>query len=118
MNIKFGKILLTCLLFAVASVYGNTGKPNSFIHSTGNVNNGSAYSPSAIDCNNELELSVIHSLSSSSQQVSIRKLTGFDSVENAQACTLSQNNLFSFATATTDKHSFHLLLIFPFHYFW
>ncbi|MES2329158.1 MAG: hypothetical protein V4539_06105 [Bacteroidota bacterium] len=118
MNIKFGKILLACLFFAVASAHGNTGRPGSFMRSSGNVNNASAYSHSAIEGNNELELSVIHSLCSSSQQVSAKKITGFDSIESAKACTLSQNNLFSFNTATTDKHSFHLLLIFPFHYFW
>lgn len=118
MRIKFGQILLTCLLLAVANVYGNTGKPGAVTLSAAHTDKGSDYSHSSLNCNNELELSVTHSLSGSSQQAGVKKLSAFGNVESVQAFASRQTNLFSFPTATSVNRSVHLLLIFPFHYFW
>lgn len=118
MRITPAKILLTCLLLAVTGVYGNITKPGSFDLSVNHERASSEYSHSSLNTDSELELSITHSVSSSSQQVSVKKSTGFGSVENAQAFASHQNNLFSFSAANTYSRSVHLLLIFPFHYFW
>jgi hypothetical protein len=116
MRISLFKILLTCLLFAVTGVYGNITRPGCFNPSTEKAT--AAYSHSTLDADSELELSVTHTVSSSTQQVSIKKLNSFGAVENTEAFASRQSHLFSFPKATSENRSVHLLLIFPFHYFW
>ena len=118
MRMNLAKILLTCLLLTVTGVYGIIAKPGSYDVSVSHERTTSEYSHSSLDTDSELELSITHAVSSSSQQAGFKKIAGFGSIENEQGFSYHQNNLFSSRAANTYSHSVHLLLIFPFHYFW
>jgi hypothetical protein len=119
MGIKLHSILVAFLLLTVGFSYAGAQKQTSgsFL-SVGHANNGSDYQSSSFDSNREIELSLVQSLRAGSQQVIIKKLTASCPVENIPNASATQNSSFSCLLVNSSKRSGHLLLIFPFHYFW